>query len=68
MSRFPTLSPNTMDFLGNLDRQENGLPENQRREFELAVETELEDVLEAFNAEVKNVPNQQLNDAHLNNK
>ncbi|KAK5970993.1 hypothetical protein GCK32_006516 [Trichostrongylus colubriformis] len=51
MSAMPTFSPSTMDFLGQLDRTTNGLPENQRREFEMAVETELEDVLNAFNAE-----------------
>ncbi|KAL6726022.1 hypothetical protein Aduo_008035 [Ancylostoma duodenale] len=68
ISRLPTFSPSTMDFLGQLERQENGLPENQRREFELAVETELEDVLEAFNAEYENASEQPSNGNCPNNK
>lgn len=68
MSRLPTFSPSTMDFLGQLERQENGLPENQRREFELAVETELEDVLEAFNVEYEDASKQPSNLGRSNNK
>ncbi|KAK6745132.1 hypothetical protein RB195_011694 [Necator americanus] len=67
-TQLPTLSPSTLDFLGELERQENGMPENQRRDFELAVETELEDVLEAFNAEYENVSQQPLDDKCINNK
>ncbi|WKY03390.1 hypothetical protein Q1695_004828 [Nippostrongylus brasiliensis] len=51
MSSMPTFSPSTIEFLDRMGRMADGLPENQRREFELAVESELEDVLEAFNAE-----------------
>ncbi|KAK5964880.1 hypothetical protein GCK32_007984 [Trichostrongylus colubriformis] len=65
MSAMPTFSPSTMDFLGQLDRTTNGLPENQRREFEMAVETELEDVLNAFNAEYETASEEKFRNMHM---
>lgn len=70
MPGMPTFSPSTMDFLSELDRKVNGLPEAQRREFELAVESELEDVLEAFNAEYNTASEESLADTaqHTNKR